>query len=256
MLAILIAAALTLPGCQSLPNNDAGPQASWRSAAVGVPDVYADGIDDRCPCSRSWEGCYGLVSEGCLDRMTSRRKLPVVVFMHGCTGPDAATVKHFALLGYITVAPNSFAESRRTTACAAAGSDDQSTLHRRSGEARHAAERLGALPWVDRSKLVLAGFGEGGMTAALYGGDEFGARIVLGWSCNEGSDASEGLRGVPSHPARAVTRAQDPSKKAYPADCGPFLGKQPHSTSIVGRDVLQQATTWNALTSFLRAFSQ
>jgi len=34
---------------------------------------------------------------------------------------------------------------------------------------------LKGLPWVDEKKLILAGFSEGGVAAALYSGNEYAA---------------------------------------------------------------------------------
>lgn len=50
----------------------------------------------------------------------------------------------------------------------AVGSDKKRIMGLRFEEAAYAAKMLKDLPWVDGNKLILAGFSEGGVTAALY----------------------------------------------------------------------------------------
>jgi len=229
-MALVLASALALSGCKTTSNPDV--EKTWRNGLVAVPEVYATGMDSRCTCSTSWSGCYGEVRSGCLDHIPGDPKLPVVVFAHGCTGHNNEVVKQFVHLNYITVAPYSFARPGRKMDCKA-GSNKEAIIRFRLQEIQYAVEQLRALPWVNEKKLILAGFSEGGTTAALYQGDEFSARMIFGWSCHtrQGNTWWDGIRGPSSTPVLAIEGADDPYLRTNPGSCR--VSSRPHSESIV-----------------------
>jgi len=53
-------------------------------------------------------------------------------------------------------------------------------------------KQLQAAPWADPARLVLAGYSQGGIAAALYDGPEFKARIIIAWPCQLRSSGPSG----------------------------------------------------------------
>lgn len=227
---------------QSTTGNAAEVDATWTSADVGIPDGYAP------------EDCSGRVTHTCLRRISSSKKLPVVVFLHGCSGPNPDAVKNFLRLGYVVVEPNSMARPERLADCAA-DSDKRDIMRLRFGEATYAAGALKQFLWTDVNKLILAGFSEGGAAAALYPGPEFSARIILGWTCTSPSAWWQGIRGPPHSPVLAVVGSEDPNyKNTVRAGQCPVEGR-PNSKSVVIKgafhNVLTDWETWPVVKNFL-----
>ena len=73
--------------------------------------------------------------------------------------------------GITTFSPNSFARPGRSEECGSAMSSGAVAL--RFEEIRYTLKQIRELPWIDQSRLVLAGFSEGGLTAANYRGSGF-----------------------------------------------------------------------------------
>ncbi len=133
--------------------------------------------------------------------------VPVVVFMHGCTGiwtsDTPAWVSFLASHGYAVVAPDSFARPGRLSNC------DPRTLttgrvpdvqRLRYEEIAYALARVRELPWADRDRVFLMGHSEGGVAASLWDRPGFRGVIVSGWPCRARSPHLSGLwtpRGVP-----------------------------------------------------------
>ena len=136
------------------------------------------------------------------------------------------------------------------------GSDKKQILHMRFEEAAYAARSLKALPWVDERRLILAGHSEGGVTAALYPGDEYAARIILGWTCTSGDSWWSGIRGPSKTPVLAVVGSEDHYyRNKYNAGHCSVAGR-PNSKSVVlkgsGHDIFPLPQTWAAIEEFLK----
>jgi dienelactone hydrolase len=235
---------LILAGCGVAPVVDqAKVRPTWEAASVGVPDRYAG------------DGCAGRVGISCIERFAPQGKLPVVVYMHGCNGPNSAVVDRFMNLGYVVVAPNSLARDGRRVDCAV-GSDKKPIMRLRFEEAAYAASQLNALPWVDGSRLVLAGFSEGGVTAALYPGEEYAARIILGWTCRSGDSWWNGIRGRSKAPVLAVVGTADHyyQNNSNTGSCSITRGGPSRSVALkgAGHDVVSLPETWEAAERFLK----
>lgn len=242
-LALLFVASCFLVGCQTLSADGPDVQATWREAQIVVP------------AEESRQRCAGRGRHDCLQQISGDKKLPVVVYMHGCTGPNIGVVDDFARFGYITVAPNSLARAKRTVDCEV-GSNKKQIMQLRFQEAAYAARMLKELPMVDQKRLILAGFSEGGVTAALHPGDEYAARVILGWTCTSSDSWWTGIRGPRNAPALAIVGGRDHYylNNVNAGQCR--VGARPKSRSIVlkdvGHDIVFLPETWRAVEEFLQ----
>ncbi len=119
-------------------------------------------------------------------------RLPAVIYLHGCTGFNAGRryATYFLDQGFAVFAPNSFARPGREELCGKGEQadsvirftmDDRISLRRE--ELKHALSKVREIEWVDSSRLVMAGFSEGGQTASSWEGKEFIAHVLLGTDC-------------------------------------------------------------------------
>ncbi|MEQ8806370.1 MAG: dienelactone hydrolase family protein [Rhodospirillales bacterium] len=118
-----------------------------------------------------------------LEPVCSAQKVPAVIFIHGCSGLNFRQFDHmdmFSKLGYPVFAPSSFARPGREKSCGKA----DSVMDWRLEEIKIAIENVRKMSWIDQSKLILAGFSEGGIATAEYGGNEFIAHIGMGFGCD------------------------------------------------------------------------
>ncbi len=175
------------------------------------------------------------------EGLTPGRRVPVVVYLHGCTGiGNTPFLRRLAERGYAVVAPNSMARRYRPLQCDPArrqGGYNLFVYDFRQAELTYALQRLARLPWVDRDNLFLVGNSEGGVVAALYRGDEFNARVVTQWTC-EGAPLVRGIGAPADTPVLSVVRRGDPwygGKKSLGqrSDCGRYMQGRPGSRSIV-----------------------
>ena len=236
----LAAGMLVLVGATGA-NAQAGA-AAWKAGKIYVPAALsANGAD----CESATGGkCEGLIKPG---------RHPVIVFLHGCGGPRSP--RTFLGHGAIVVAPNSFAggASCKTDAAAIA-----KLLSDRYADVAFAAGRLKAAAWAEPAKLVLAGYSNGAQTTATYTGDEFKARVIVAWTCNNPRAPSQnGVRG--SDPALAVLGTADEfyKKIGFSGDCGGALANREGSRSILikggSHEILDHAETRAAVAQFLPA---
>ena len=176
-----------------------------------------------------------LAAEGAL------RKLPVLVYMHGCTGlQDHGVLKRFARLGFVVIAPNSFARKFRPLQCRPSrqtGGENIFIFDFRLSELSYATHKLRRLPWVDLERMILLGGSEGGVAAALYRGNDFRGRIIAQWTC-QGHPFIRGIAAPVNEPILAVVRKHDPwydrtRTRGQEGDCGSYFGDRPRSESLV-----------------------
>jgi dienelactone hydrolase len=132
----------------------------------------------------------GLVFVGKFKDMPTlkSRNVPTVLFMHGSSGLSLKAIAEWQLwlasLGVASVAPDSYALPDRVTYKSPIDKDSYEKIHAlRVSEVAPMLSAIKALPWVDSSRLVLAGSSEGSVAVARYTGSEFAARIIFAWSC-------------------------------------------------------------------------
>ncbi len=220
--------------------------AAWNGGRMFVPAAL----------SASGKPCEAAPGGACEMQMKPGRH-PVVLFLHGCGGPRAP--KAFLDLGAVVVAPNSFAGGAKCTPDAAAIAR---LIEARHADVKFAAERLKASAWADPARLVLAGFSNGAQTTATYAGDEFKARVIVAWTCNNPRRPEQnGVRG--SGPVLALLGSADEfyKKVGIGGDCGNAVkarGEGSRSVLIAGggHDILDHAATREAVAVFVPAVTK
>jgi dienelactone hydrolase len=194
-------------------------------------------------------------------------QFPTVVFMHGCTGiGNLPFLEDLARQRYAVVAPDSFARRYRPLQCdpkTSRGGRNLFVYDFRSAELTYALERLPDLPWVDLDNLFLIGASEGAVTAALFRGDVFNARVIAQWTCT-GAPLVAGIGAPRRTPVLAIVREDDPYYTAantpgQQGHCGLYLTDRTNSQSLVVRagagdtvhDVLSDSGAVAAILEFL-----
>ena len=181
-------------------------------------------------------------------------KHPVIVFLHGCGGLKQP--RPFLDLGAIVVAPNSFAGG---VACKPDAKYMAQFVKARHADVSYAVNQVKAAAWADQNKILLAGFSNGGQTAATYPGGEFKARVIVAWTCNNPRVPEQnGVRG--SGPILAVLGTADEfyKKIGISGNCAEAVkGRGEGSQSILiqggSHEILDHATTREAVAKFIPA---
>ena len=106
-------------------------------------------------------------------RVAVDKPLPVVIYMHGCTGitadHDLRWGQFIKALGFIVVLPDSMKRPGRRQNCdpkAKRGGAFPQVFAMRQEEIRYAVEQLKSSPWADSKNVFLMGHSEGGNAAA------------------------------------------------------------------------------------------
>jgi dienelactone hydrolase len=238
-----ILALVTLSDCGT---SAAMKDSLWDWSTVALP---ADATSEsRC---QDVELRIGLErTKECLDQVKGPR--PVVVFMHGCGGYNQSYVEFFRKLGYVVVAPNSMIRNRE-----AACPTNLNVVALRTEEVQLMVERMAAWNWVDRSRLVLAGYSEGGVTTALYHQDHFRAKIIMGWTCRSASPLWAGISG--RKPVLALVGSADHWYVNTPNEghCGSEMKGLPSRSIVfegVGHDVVADSRSHEPSRRAIREF--
>jgi hypothetical protein len=166
-----------------------------------------------------------------LSKAPARSFRGAVVYMHGCDGVNALSVKTADLLatqGYVVFVPDSFARKTKPVSCEPSrylGGLHREVLLWRHAEADYALKRVKTLPSIDPSKIVMMGLSEGAITVATYVGQAVAGRIIEGWTCHAAWTEYRGLRAPPDEPALALTSDDDPwfQQPELRGDCGEFM---------------------------------
>lgn len=180
-----------------------------------------------------------------LSKAPARSFRGAVVYLHGCDGVNALSVKTADLLatqGYVVFVPDSFARRIKPISCEPSrylGGLHREVLLWRHAEADYALKRVKALPSIDPSKVVLMGLSEGAIAVATYAGEALAGRIIEGWTCHAAWPEYRGLRAPPDEPALALTSQDDPwfQQPELRGDCGEFMT----TASALRRSVVFQA---------------
>jgi len=240
--AILLVLCVLLAGCVRVevrpapaPAPVSDIEATWKNAVVVLPDGDGDGDGDQVISTT-------MGSDAMMDWLDQRSggRLPVVLYMHGCTG--IGNFKLFAKIaaqGFVVVAPDSMARQYRPLQCnpeTKTGGQNLFVYAFRQAEISFTLQQLQRLPWVDRRNIFLVGTSEGGVAAALYRGDEFRARVIAQWTCS-GSSLVRGLSAPDDEPVLAVAWADDPwngrsRTKWKNGNCEDYFGNRPESKQI------------------------
>lgn len=255
--------ALTVTGCagRALLDRRSDLELTWARAVVALPggegeEPLVTTMDSRPMAAR-------------LARSAVGRKLPVVLYLHGCTGIERRDfLADLARAGYAVIAPDSMARRFRPLQCdpeTRTGGYNLFVYDFRQAEISYALQRMAALDWVDGANLFLVGVSEGGVAAALYRGDDFNARVIAQWTC-VGAPIVRGIAAPPDTPILAIVRADDPwyaGRRTGPRQavsqqghCGRFAAGRPALRSIVieagqGHDALAVPGSVREIVDFL-----
>ena len=252
-LAALLAVLAACSGPQ-IPGLSAGLsdiERTWAGATVVLPPL-GGGLPVRTTMNSAAMRAH-------LQRLPAGARLPVVVYVHGCTGlGNFAFLEQVAAAGFVVVAPDSFARRYRPLQCdpvTQTGGRHLFVYDFRMEEVSFALEQLWTERWADWGRMFLVGTSEGGVTAALYRGDEFKARVIAQWTCS-GAPHVAGIAAPLDEPILAVRGAQDPWYGAKAGDCRDTFGSRPQSRSLVlemaaGHDVFAEPTVAVTIVDFL-----
>lgn len=193
------------------------------------------------------------------------RRLPVVVYMHGCTGiekSDRRLMRAVSRAGFLVIAPDSMARQYRPRQCKPrkkTGGFNLFVYDFRQAEINFALQQLRQSGWADTTNLFLVGSSEGGLAVALHRGAAFRARVITKWTCH-GSHLVRGLSAPPDEPILAIVRQKDPwydaEKTRQSGDCGAYFENRPGSRSWVletgkGHNVFKEDEVTEGIVSFL-----
>ena len=203
---------------------------TWQASLVRIPNkhkVFAGQISD-------------LPYEALLDK----RKLPTVIYLHGCSGIWWGTyirLDFFAENGFAVIAPASFARSKYPKSCDPATKRAglyRETLKMRQYDALNAIKNAKQLDWVDSKNIFLVGFSEGGITSATVSTNidtTVNARVIEGWTCLAGWSEYRGINAPVSEPVLALVADQDPwfQNSWTRGSCGRYMNSENGSRSVV-----------------------
>lgn len=234
------AATLVLLAVSGAAYAQAGATA-WTAGRLYVPAAL----------STSGSMCESRPDGACSHRIKPGRH-PVIVFLHGCRGLRKPT----ALLdvGAIVVAPDSFSTG---LGCTTNRARLTQVVIARHADVAYAASRIVTAPWGDGERMVLAGYSNGGQTAATYPGDQFRARVLVAWTCNNQHDATQnGVKGTGPVLAVLATTYSLYKRLGIAGDCGEAVkDRGPGSRSVLiessSHDVLDHAITREAVAQFI-----
>lgn len=164
------------------------------------------------------------------DQLDPNIKVPVVVFMHGCTGlyPNHPT-DHFdwgreiTKHGFLVIYPDSFARPDRSANCdstrpGTSGQFPKAHAYRQE-EIAYAVFELRNAPWADRDNIFLMGHSEGGNAVSRSNTDFFKGVIISGWTCtNKKNPKFDGVNIPQNVKIMAVAHSDDPFRRGTPTE--------------------------------------
>ena len=254
-LSLCFLAVFLLSACATMGTaNDPGELArTLNEAIVAIPAEYYKG--DAPSDFFSWGRMKNAKEE--LTKRVGEKKIPLVIYLHGCSGFGWSTNNDISFLlrnGYAVLAPNSFARKYKPTSCnpgTYTGVLHRGVLAFRLAEASYAHEAAKNLPWVDKRNIFIMGFSEGGLTTAQYGRGGLAGRIILGWTCNSVWPEHNGISGPRDEPILAVVSSNDPwfTSPGSSGDCGSSMLFRRNAKSVVVNVKLHDITSLHEVQS-------
>ncbi len=204
----------------------------WQASFVRIPDQ---------------DGKFIQTSIAEIDSISlkNNKKYPTVIYLHGCSGFWAGTIRRINFLaqnGFAVIAPPSFAREKYPRSCSVyelAGGLYRDTIRMRQNDAENAIGKAKNLDWVDDNNIFLMGLSEGGITTATFHSKNekhsVKARVVEGWTCTSTWDEYRGVRAPKDEPVLTLVGSKDPwFQNPYTnGECTGFLDKRNGSKSVV-----------------------
>ena len=234
---VALAAALTA-ACQPSEGIRSDPSEvgrTWSAAKIWLPKPYGGSNPSPAWWIQSKSRLYGRFDP-------PDAKLPVILYLHGCTGierDERADGYYLTRAGYVVIMPDSYARTNRPSNCnpkTKAGDLFRGVFRFRFEEVDYALEQIKQLSWVDHNNVFLMGFSEGGVTTAAYPRGDFTARVILGWTCHAGNWYEiRGVRAPEDEPVLAIVSRRDPwyQNPWNRGHCGDYLHGRKGSKSIL-----------------------
>ncbi len=246
---------LSVPAC----SQDNGLHNSSKEFSAPADLSWKD-WDDPTELERTWQAAIVRIPTGAgtskqittndLQQTTtgSDRKMPTVVFMHGCSGIWPGTHRRLKFLadnGFLVIAPASLARETYPRSCnvkSREGGMFRGTVVLRRNDAGYAIERARRLSIVDDGKIVLMGFSEGGAVAVTFEAQneqqQVSARVSEGWTCHAPWPEYRGVKAPESEPVLTLLGERDPwhDNQWTRGNCTQFLNRNNGSRSIVYKE--------------------
>jgi len=143
-----------------------------------------------------------------------KQKIPTVLYMHG-SGDfiRGDTYREWICndLGFAFICPRSHILKNRPTYVSPAPKKQYKKVHRlRQAEIKFSSKKIKKIKWIDKKNIFLMGNSEGALAAGIYPGDEFKARVILAWSCEDGYYSQDTHIGSKKHePILSIIGTED-----------------------------------------------
>lgn len=215
---------------------------------------------DAYDVSKAWENAEvhvpGFFFTKDVTNVEVQKPMPVVIYMHGCSGIHNEDRQWASLLnkqGYIVVMPNSLAIPGRPVNCDRNSKTTNLRLvpvnRLRPKEARYTLSKVKEQVWADKDNIFLMGQSEGGMSATRVKSNGFKGIIISGFHCVLGVNAD------PSTPILALNHESDPWFHT-PTRCSENWGDRQNSKEVVlpgtGHSTVYSTTANRAVIDFLK----
>jgi len=162
-----------------------------------------------------------------VEKVESNKPLPVLIYLHGCTGingaHDFSWASYIADQGFIVILPDSMARPGRIPNCdpkLKIGINAFPNAGRyRQEEITYALSQVLKSRWADKNNIFLMGHSEGGMAVAKSSHPEFAGKIISGWTCiNPLYPAYDGIHSPKNLPLLAIAYIDDEWRKGKPTE--------------------------------------
>ncbi len=229
---------------QKTENKEEGVSKSWEKAEVFVPGRFFTSVPDK---------------------VSVEKPLPVVIYMHGCTGiamHDSQWGNFIKELGFIVVMPDSMARPGRKPNCNPVmkrGGFFPQAHAMRQEEISYALGQVKKSPWADKINIFLMGHSEGGTAVARSRLDGFRGIIISSWACTNAKNPDfDGIFAPIETPILTLEWDRDPWRVGTPQEgsCTNKFGERKKARQILfsgsQHDTYQQSEARDAVTRFLK----
>jgi len=206
---------------------------TWQNALVFMPEPLGSTFGRLVKDGRL---------ENAISQSNKRKKWPLILFMHYCEGlgHHREDIRRLSKLGFIVIAPDSFARNHRPLGC----HEDREKYIRyfdaavafQKAELDYAVQKLSAFNWIDRNNLFLFGSGMGGLVVAHYEGSEFAGHLIEGWGCRGPNPIFDGIWALPHIRVFTTVSKNTPflrKNEGFSVDCKSFTSNRADSVSVV-----------------------
>jgi dienelactone hydrolase len=223
--------------------------------------------DKNSDVKKSWDNAKvfvpGSKKETTPDKIKVEKPLPVVIYMHGCTGltSESSSWGDFIKeLGYIAILPDSMARDREINCDPKTkkGGAFPRAHAMRLEEIRYAFDQTRKSPWADSRNVFLMGHSEGGVATARTKLDGLNGIIISGWRCtNTKSPSFDGIFAPLDTPVLTLEWNRDDwQNDATKGSCADKFGERKKARQILfpgnGHNVFEQSKAREALSRFLK----